>query len=216
MISARSEAPDRSEMTTSAALMLGALVVATDGVCGIVKSLLVDPSMPRVEHLVVEPEQRIGLARLVPAGLVQEVEEDARYGIDLSCDIAAFEALALAETSELIRGVSTNYVYVGGRAPLIREVHELVPENERPVQEGTPVTGSDGPIGVVAGLVTDLEEHTVVQVLASAGHHWWHHRVVALPVRSVVSWDRGVEVNLTVDEAFGLTSSDEAGGSPRV
>ena len=38
-------------MSSSTRLMLGALVVPTDGVCGLVKSLLIDTSVPRVVRL---------------------------------------------------------------------------------------------------------------------------------------------------------------------
>ena len=193
-------------MPTTTRLMLGALVVATDGVCGLVKSLLIDPSVPRVVHLVVEPEHRIGLGRLVPTELVCAVEADAGNGVDLDCDLVAFGALPLAETSEVVRGVGVGYVYVHGPSPLVRQVHELVPQGEASLQPGTPVIGTDGEIGKVAGFEIEAQGYRIVQVLVNEGRFPWGHRTVALPISCVVGFNPRVEVNLTADEAAQLAS----------
>jgi hypothetical protein len=192
---------------TTARLMLGALVLATDGVCGLAKSLLIDRSVPRVLHLVVEPEHRIGLGRLVPVELVCAVEEDADSGIDLDCDLARFEQLPLAETSELVRGIGTGYVYVHSPAPMIRVVHDSLPQDETPLRPGTPVLATDGEIGKVAGFVTEQPEHRIVQVLVDEARFPWGHRTVALPISCVVGLDSAVEVNLTVGEAAKVASA---------
>ena len=181
-------------------LMLGALVVARDGVCGLVKSILVDPSVPRVVHLLVEPEHRIGLGRLVPVELVCAVERDARDGVDLDCDLAAFATLPLAETSEITSGVGVGYVYVHSPAPLVREVHEMVPEGEASLQAGAAVVATDGEVGKVAGFDVDPHEHHIVLVMVNEGRFPWGHRTVALPISCVAAFNSRIEVKLTTDE----------------
>jgi hypothetical protein len=189
---------------------LGALVVATDGLCGVVKGLSVDPSVPRVVHLEVEPEHRIGLGRLVPVELVCQVEHDAGDGIDLDCDLAAFEALPSAETSEVVEGAQVAYVpfYLRSAPPPLRlEVHESVPKGETGLQSGVPVSGTDGEIGKLAGFDVELPRCRVARVLVNEARFPWGHRTVALPKTCVVGFGNGVEVNLTVEEAAKVASA---------
>jgi hypothetical protein len=197
---------DRGGMPTTARLMLGAMIVASDGLCGLVKSLLVDPSVPRVVHLVVEAEHRIGLGRLVPMELVCEVEEDAGNGIDLDCNRAEFGALPLAETSEVVRGVGAGYSYVRNPRRLTREVHDSVPKGEVPVRSGDPVVATDGQIGLVAGFDAEPPQHRIVQLLVNEHRFPWRHQTVALPVSRVTGFNAGVEVSLTLDQAAKIAS----------
>jgi len=194
-------------MPTTIRLTLGALVVATDGVCGLVKSLLVDPTVQRVVHLVVEPEHRIGLARLVPVELLSGTEADADNGVELSCELAAVEALPMAEASEVVRGVGVGYVYVHGPAPLVREVHELVPKGEGSLTPGTPVMARDGELGKVAGFDVDNQHHQIVSLLVSEGRFPWGHKTAALPITCMASLGTRVELNMTIAEATRLASS---------
>jgi hypothetical protein len=57
------------------------------------RMVVVDPVAGEVTHLVVEPEHRQGLGRLVPLALV-EVRAD---GVRLGCTLAEFGRLELAE-----------------------------------------------------------------------------------------------------------------------
>ena len=50
---------------------IGTEACCTDGVCGEVSRVVVDPVAEAVTHLVVEPKHRDGLARLVPVDLVE-------------------------------------------------------------------------------------------------------------------------------------------------
>jgi hypothetical protein len=186
--------------------MLGAMVVATDGLCGLVKSLLVDPSVPRVVHLVVEPEHRIGLGRLVPMELVCAIEEDADNGIDIDCNRGDFEALPPAETSEVVRGAGAGYSYVRNPPRLTREVHDSLPRGEIPVRSGGPVLATDGQIGMVAGFDTALPQYRITQLLVNEHQFPWRHRTVALPMSCVTGFNAGVEISLTVDEAAKIAS----------
>ena len=178
-------------MSATARLMLGALVVGTDGVCGLVKSLLVDPSVPRIAHLVVEPEHRIGLGRLVPVELVCAIEEDADNGIDLNCDLAAFAALPSAETSEVVRGVGAGYVYVHGPALVVREVRDSLPHEETALRSGTPVLATDGEIGKLAGFDSGPPQHRILQVSVNERRFAWGHGAVQLPMSCVVGFKLG-------------------------
>ena len=49
---------------------IGSAAACSDGPCGAVSRVVVDPVAREVTHLVVEPEHRSGLGRLVPLDLV--------------------------------------------------------------------------------------------------------------------------------------------------
>ena len=55
---------------------IGAEVSCSDGVCGEVRRVVVDPVARAVTHLVVEPKYRRGHGRLVPLDLVDDATGD--------------------------------------------------------------------------------------------------------------------------------------------
>jgi sporulation protein YlmC with PRC-barrel domain len=81
---------------------IGAEASCSDGTCGEVTRVIVDPVAEAVTHLVVEPEHRRGLGKLVPLGLI-----DATAGrIRLHCTQAEFDKLEPAEETQFIPGTS--------------------------------------------------------------------------------------------------------------
>lgn len=62
---------------------IGADVCCTDGICGEVIRVVVDPIARMVTHLVVEPKHRQGLGRLVP------LDETGHTGVAIALDPAA-------------------------------------------------------------------------------------------------------------------------------
>jgi hypothetical protein len=68
----------------------------TDGPCGVLSRIIVDPVAHAVTHLVVEPKHKHG--RLVPLRLV----ETTSGGIHLNCTRAEFENLDPAEETEFL------------------------------------------------------------------------------------------------------------------
>ena len=57
-------------MAESETFTIGAQARCTDGDCGEVRRVIVNPVAREVTHLVVEPKGRLGLARLVPLDLI--------------------------------------------------------------------------------------------------------------------------------------------------
>ena len=81
---------------------IGAEASCSDGTVGKVTRVIVDPVAETVTHLVVEPEHRRGLGRLVPLDLV-----DATAGqVRLRCTQAEFEKLEPAEETRFMPGTS--------------------------------------------------------------------------------------------------------------
>ena len=203
---------------------IGADVSCTDGDCGTVTRVVVDPVARTVTHLVVEPKHRIGLGRLVPLDLV-----DATAGeIRLHCTLAEFEKLDSAEETEFVPGtygyaaygpeqiISWPYYGLGGVGVSgdalggisQTATYDTVPLGEVEVRRGEHVHATDGSIGRVQGLVIDPRNHHVTHVLLQAGH-LWGSREVAIPIGSVSGVDaEGIKLSVTKQQVQDLPPVD--------
>ena len=182
---------------------IGTEAQCTDGVCGKVSRVVVDPIARVVTHLVVEPTGREGLARLVPLDIVDATPDEVR----LRCTLADFENLDSAEETEFVPGsggyaeygpeqvVSWPYYGLAGASgpedisaglaftsPTI--TYDAVPLGEVAVRRGDPVQATDGSIGRVQGLVIDPRNRHVTHVLLQEGH-LWGRKEVAIPIGAV-------------------------------
>jgi hypothetical protein len=80
---------------------IGADARCTDGACGQISRIIVNPVTREVTHLAVDPKHWRGPGRLVPADLV-----DATTGqIRLRCTLAEFQAFRAAQEAESVRGL---------------------------------------------------------------------------------------------------------------
>jgi sporulation protein YlmC with PRC-barrel domain len=211
-------------MAQPAEFVIGADATCSDGPCGQVTRVVVNPVAEAVTHLVVEPKHPHGLSRLVPLDLV----EGGPHEIRLRCTRAEFEHLDSAEESQFspdLGGYSAYgpgevltwpYYGLGGGAgfgvgsgvdgpSVITE--DAVPPGEVSVSRGDPVYATDGPIGRVQGLVIDPRSHHVTHVLLQEGH-LWGRKDVAIPIGSVKRSDEGITLNITKEQVKNLPSVD--------
>jgi hypothetical protein len=184
-------------------LTLGADATCTDGVCGELSRVVVDPAAWTVTHLVVEPKHQQGLGRLVPLDLVDLATGDVRLG----CTLADFENLEHAEATEYLLE-SSGHVGVGlgtgvgiGDAPQ-PITHDTLPRGETAVRRGEHVHAVDGAIGRVHGLGIDADRK-VTRVLLQEGH-LWGRKEVAIPISALVAIDDGIRLGLTKQEVQDL------------
>jgi hypothetical protein len=94
-------------MAETARFVIGAEVSCSDGSCGQVRRVVVDPVAEAVTHLAVGPEHPHGLGRLVPVDLI-----DATAGeIRLRCTLAEFARLGWAKETHFLpkSGVYSGY-----------------------------------------------------------------------------------------------------------
>jgi sporulation protein YlmC with PRC-barrel domain len=202
---------------------IGAEASCSDGPCGAVIKVVVNPVAQTVTHLVVEPKHRAGLGRLVPLDLVQASGGDVR----LSCTTAEFDALPVAEEIELLpgsgyAGYATGeamswpyYSAVGGIGPgntTPAITHNTLPLGEVAIQRGEAVHAVDGHIGHVEGLVIEPHNHHVSHVLLQEGHIWGR-KVVAIPISAVDGIEDGIRLTLTKAEIEALPPIDVDGFS---
>jgi sporulation protein YlmC with PRC-barrel domain len=180
---------------------IGARASCTDGHCGEVRRLIIDPATETVTHLVIQPGHRHEPGRLVPADLIDTTAGEVR----LRCTIAEFGNLDPAEEREMVEGAGLGISGMPGGPPTgIPEpvsivVQDVLPVGEAEVSPGDPVHALDGEIGQVQGFAVDPGDHRVTHVLLREGH-LWGRKEVAIPVSAVTGVDAGIRLSLTKEE----------------
>jgi len=182
---------------------IGADASCTDGACGQVSRIIVNPVTREVTHLAVDPKPRHGRGRPVPVDLV-----DATTGqIRLRCTLAEFQTLPPAQETESVRDLDptghdnapkkVRWVVVGTpgsgvgvfarpsapEAPQQVTV-DSVPSGEVGIHRGLTVCATDGEIGQVQGLIVEPGGHQVTHVLLQKGH-MPGRKDVAIPIGAV-------------------------------
>ena len=191
-------------MAQTITFRLGADASCTDGACGQVSRIIVNPVTREVIHLAVGPKHQYGPGRLVPVDLV-----DATTGqIRLRCALAEFQALRPAQETESGPDLDptghghpdnapnkVKWAIVGGsvimqpgargepEAPQQVTV-DYVPEGEVEVHRELTVCATDDDIGQVQGLVVERGGHHVTHVLLREGH-MRGRKEVAIPIGAV-------------------------------
>ncbi len=177
---------------------IGESASCSDGVCGVVRRIIIDPDNRTVTHLVIEPKHRLQPGRLVPVDLV----DTATGGIRLHCTIAEFDHLEPAEETQLVEDPGLVISTLAGAPPLgIPEpmpvvVQDAIPVGETEVCAGDPVHALDGEIGQVQGFLVHPDDRRVTHVLLREGHLWGRKRV-AIPISAVTGAEAGIRLNLT-------------------
>ena len=185
-------------MAETTPFTIGADVSCTDGACGKVSGVVVDPAARAITHLVVGRDYQ---DQLVPLALV----EAADGGIRLRCTIAEFASLdpadktvrqpsGLGDVPDLSRGT--------GWPPVI--TWDTLPFGEVAVRGGEHVRASDGDIGQIQGLVMDPGSRQVTHVLLREGHVFGR-KVVAIPIGAVTEVNENdIQLNITKQQVKDL------------
>jgi len=196
---------------------IGAEVTGTDGSCGEVDRVVIDPVAKAVTHLVVVPRHRGDIGRLVPLELVDMATGEVR----LRCTVGEFERLDPVEETQfrseggsyagydsghvlpwphyalgnpMGMGMASAIGFGSGEASQ-RVTYDTVPLDEVQVRRGDQVLATDGDIGKVQGLVIDPRNHQVTHLLLQEGH-LWGRRQVAIPISAVtLSGAGGIGLN---------------------
>ena|ERR1700729_206009 len=206
-------------MAETTPFTIGTEVSCSDGACGELSRVVVDPVARAVTHLVVEPKHDPGFGRLVPLDLV----DATAAGIRLRCTMAEFDKLGPAEETRFIPGgtgsvdyaegevLSWPYYGLGMGAGLVAPagglgvdmadigqtvIYDKIPLGEVSVSRDQPVHATDGNIGRVQGLIIDPRDHHVTHVLLQEGH-LWGRKEVAIPISAVSRVDNdGIQLSM--------------------
>lgn len=209
----------KAAMAEAEEFTIGAKASCSDGFCGEVTRMIIDPAARTVTHLVIKPKHRGQDGRLVPLELVDTASGEIR----LRCTLGEFDQLEPAEEVDPVEGVDygggygaaesvqgyggTGSMGVGGsvsgmpigaslghRTPLV--VQDVVPEGEAELRPGEHVHAVDGHIGQVQGFVVDPDNHQMTHILLQEGH-LWGRKEVAIPISAVTGVDDGIRLNIT-------------------
>jgi sporulation protein YlmC with PRC-barrel domain len=219
-------------MSETSQFIIGSEVACTDGVCGDLRRVVIDPVATAITHLVVEPRHRQDAGHLVPIDLVTSTAEV----IQLSCTTSEFEALEVADETQFLSGGHGQLGYsedqmhslpyyglathdmgtrvdglglstTGRNTDAEGLSYDHVPLGEVEVRRGDHVYADDEPVGRVEGLVIDPSDHHVTHILLDEGHLWGKKRV-AIPISAVKRVGAIIRLNLTKDEVGDLPPVD--------
>jgi sporulation protein YlmC with PRC-barrel domain len=210
-------------MSEHTEFIIGSDVACSDGVCGDLRRVVIDPVARAITHLVVEPRHRRDSGHLVPIDLVASAATE----IQLRCTKSEFDALEAAEETQFmprdsgglgyeqqhvytlpyyglgVRGIGLNKVDTRGTFDPHAVTYDHVPVGEVEVRRGDHVDAADGAIGRVQGLVIDPSNHHVTHILLDDGHLWGEKRI-AIPINAVTRVGEIIRLDLTKDEVRDL------------
>jgi hypothetical protein len=225
-------------MTQTTEFTIGSQASCSDGACGEVTRVVIDPVAETVTHLVVEPRYRHAAGRLVPLGLVRSVAGD----VLITCTIAEFEALELAVETRFLpdegghSGYASDQVFVwpyyglaigglgGGAAMWAGGANMGMGTAGVAGGAGPVVTDSvpEGDIAVYRGDRVHASDgaigHVRGLVIDTASHHVTHvllheghlfgRKDVAIPIGAVAGLGDGIQLNITKQQVDDLPPVD--------
>lgn len=102
-------------MTGATEFSIGSEVVCSDGACGEIRRVVIDPVARALTYLVVEPRLGRGKGRLVPIDLAVSAGTEVR----LNCTVNEFHALEEAEEMHFVTGGGGQLGYGQGQTMLL-------------------------------------------------------------------------------------------------
>jgi sporulation protein YlmC with PRC-barrel domain len=186
-------------------------VSCVDGDFGKLTDVIIDPSSRRLTHVVVQPHEKLGLARLVPTQSARGSEPDGP-ALELDCTLATISGSEPIQESAYLRtgerieagpdwdvGIEDAYPVPDG-APLGPEIlgsgmameydqhvglnYHRIPKGNVEVRRTSAVTSADGHhVGHVVGFVIDDDDAITGLVLEHG--HLWGKRMVPIPSAAI-------------------------------
>lgn len=217
-------------MGEPAQFVIGSTVRCSDGVCGTLAQVVVDPVARSLTHLVVDPRQRrLGTGRMVSIDLVDSATDE----IQLRCTMSAFKDLEPAEERHFLVGAGGDWAWphfglgVGGLGMRAGGLAMEMGVKDQGLSVGGEVPGADGPhlmaiydrvprgeVEVRRGDRVHARDGDIGRVrglvidprdhgvthILLDAGHLWGKGQVAIPIAAVEAVDQGVHVKLTKDQ----------------
>jgi hypothetical protein len=207
-------------MTGLALYLVGADARCSDGACGQVSRVVIDPATLTVTHLVVESDDPHQLGRLVPIDLL----DTAPGEISLHCTATEFFQLPRAENTQspprtgkpepaLFRlGGKSGRRIVGPLGFAVKTpgprtfTYDVLPAGKVALRGDDPADALDGAIGHITGVVADAGSGQVAYLLLHAGHLLGKN--IAVPISAVTRLDAGIQLGMTKHDVKHLPPVD--------
>ena len=173
---------------------LNARVNCSDGDCGEIVTLIVDPTTQVVTHIVVATmPKRHDTQRLVAVDLIVRTSRDL---IELRCTEEELVAMVPFIQERYVQYAQPEYSdtagYYGYEMPYVTPMEpteslaeiEMVPAGELAVHRGMKVDASDGHIGTLDELLLDPDSGHISHLVLVKGH-LWGKKEVTIPITDI-------------------------------
>ncbi len=195
-------------------ILINAKVFCTDGECGHVTSVLINPLSKRVTHLIVREHGVFGQEKKVP---VEVIAESLPEKINLRLDQTSFHDMENFLSIKFISGEDPFDSYLPEQYylhPFVMPAYdseydynstfythvENIPAGELNIGRGEDVYAKDGRVGKVDEFLVSPKNNTITHILLREGHIWGQKHVT-IPVSEI---DRikvdGVYLKLTKED----------------
>lgn len=168
---------------------MGAEVICSDGGCGKLVCVLLNPVTEKVTHLVVKEQKQEKTEYVVP---LDQVIESSPASIYIYCKTVELEEMQPFKETEFL----PNTIFSLGSTPsmlwpydapglgaIVLE-HEHIPPDELAVHRGARVIATDGEVGKVDEFLIDPENGHITHLILREGH-LWDQEDVTIPVAQI-------------------------------
>lgn len=209
-------------------LEVGKPIRCTDGPFGELADVVIDPIRRRVTHLVVQPREALGPARIVPVDLAAAGAGDGEIALDCTADdVGRFPTVqesSYLRTGEVPVGDAEWDVGVedvlampyyssmgltmepGGLDSPIVMTYDRIPKGEVEIRRSSQVISADGHgLGTVEAFLVDGDD--ITHIVLERGH-LWGRRDVTIPIGAVARVETdSVTLTLSKDQVGTLPST---------
>lgn len=175
---------------------IGAQVYCTDGLCGELTYIVLNPITENLTHFVVEDSVLPYIEHIVP---VKEIQKSDSQKIYLKCTRSTFEKMdSFIETDFISAGTKEyslpfDYPYTAhlmvwpyrklpDNVAVLRLEH--IPPSELAVRRGATVHAKDGRVGEVDEFIVDPENCHITHLVLRKGH-LWGKKDITIPVSQI-------------------------------
>ena len=207
-------------------LSFGAQVFCTDGKCGTLGKVAVDPATWQVTHVIVEEGFLLKKSRVFPFSSLERTAPGEIYLATHSGELQNYPVYREETVERVAPGQSESGTTafwsegvpygVGPATPLLtisEKIRHGLPSNLVVVDRGTSVEGLEGNIGKLDHLRADAETGKLTELIVRHGVLLTSQRVLPASLASAISED-GIFVEVTAEEVEGLpeyqAENDEA------
>ena len=173
---------------------LNAKIFCTDGECGKLIFVIVNPHTDDLTHIVVKESKRLHKEHLVP---ISKIEKNNKEQITLNCskkELSKEESFIKTHfvkskvvsqywsvNDDSLAALQQPYVYIHDEFRPVK--YQAIPPEELSVHRGEKVVATDGTIGNVDELLINKDGHITHLVLREG--HLWGKKDVAIPVTEI-------------------------------
>jgi HEAT repeats/PRC-barrel domain len=170
-------------------------IECSDGPCGRIACIIVNPVNQHITHVVVKDRSRTSAERLVPIELVTSITHDS---IQLGCTKKELARQESFEKKHFIIAAAHRYFtipymmhpYVMSKNMLVSETHERIPHSALAVRRGARVETTDGYAGKVDEFLIDPAQGTITHLLLKEGH-FFGKKKINIPISQIDYIEKG-------------------------